>query len=350
MREPVQTFTMGFDDPGHDERPYARAVAERIGTTHREELVEPEALAILPELVEHYGEPFADSSALATYYVSRLAARHVKMVLSGDGGDENFAGYPTYPWALQTIAKRGPSGPYRRVRHAVANAARAVGLWPEVPWSTDDTQIWRGIVAYFPDAERTKLWRPAFRDLVEASRAWFDAAYASVRAPDVCSRLQKLDIEMYLPFDILTKVDIASMCHGLEVRVPLLDHRLMELVATMPSRLKLRVLNRRQPAEEGGSEGKHILKRLGERYLGNGTLRRRKQGFSVPLGEWFRGPLRCELSERLGPKDSAVSAYLDPEYVTRLIEANDEDGRQGFRIWALLFLNEWLDRNRSRLS
>jgi asparagine synthase (glutamine-hydrolysing) len=346
LRQPVKTFTIGFDETAFNEAPFARAVAQRLGTEHHEEYVRPDALGVLPELVEHYGEPFADSSALPTYYVSKLAGRHVKMVLSGDGGDENFAGYPSYPTVISTVKRLQATGAYRRGRHAVANLGRRLGIWPRLPWSNDRGEIWRRTVAYFVDEERIRMWRPEYRHLVEESRGWFASTWARTRTSELCSRLQKTDIETYLPFDILTKVDIASMCHGLEVRVPLLDHVLMELVASIPARLKLRALRPEGPGSGQAFESKYLLRRIARQHVGDDCLDRPKQGFALPLGEWFQQPLRSVIAERLAHETSPIAEFLELAQVRRLVAENDQAPLQGSRLWALLCLAEWLGSNR----
>ncbi len=350
LSEPVETFTIGFEEAESDESPHAAAAARRLGTKHRALVVKPDALGVLPELVEHYGEPFGDSSAIPTYYVSRLASQHVKMVLSGDGGDENFAGYSTYARVIQTQRERTPRGLAKRSRHAVANVARSLGVWPQVPWPTDTANVWRETVAYFHDEQRARLWRPEFRHLVDGTRGWFENGWARTEAPDVCSRLQKLDIETYLPYDILTKVDVASMCHGLEVRVPLLDHVLMETVARMPADLKLRIDDADAPAAPNGSVGKYLLKRLAARHVDRATLDRPKQGFSLPIDAWFRGPLKPALEESVLGSRSRLREYLDPAAVRAIAEQHERGGRQGFRLWALLFLEAWLERHHARAA
>ena len=340
----VKTFSIGFDDPEFDERPHARAVAELLGTDHHDELLTHDELAILPALVDHYGEPFGDSSALPTYRVSRLAARHVKMVLSGDGGDESFAGYPSYEWLLDVQAKQIPLGPCRRLRHRLANLARGLGWWKRpIPRSHGPRELWFDATACFGEADRLRLWLPPYRGLVATTRDWFELAFERARAADLCSHLQKYDIQNYLPFDILTKVDIASMCHGLEVRVPLLDHLLLELAAQVPWDLKLR----RPDGMDRSTVRKYVLKRTAEKHLPTSVIHRQKRGFSVPLGAWFQGPARQEALERLTGGRTPLREFFDLSLVQELLARNDHTANEGHHLWNLVFLAEWMVRWRA---
>ena len=286
--------------------------------------------------MRHYGEPLADSSALPTYYVSRLASRHVKMVLSGDGGDENFAGYATYQNVLWE--HRPPRGRLASARFALGSVARALGLRPPLP---RPEETWFDSVAYFGEGLRSRLWRPEYRTSAAASRRWFRRCMDRAPATDVCSRFQYVDFQTYLPNDILTKVDIASMCHGLEVRVPLLDHQLVELVAQIPWTLKLHAEPDGSDPEWPAHTTKYLLKKLAEHYLPRQVLHRPKQGFSIPLGEWIRDLGRDVLRDRLqGP----LTEWLDPQTTGQLIEEHHTGADHGPRLWSLLVLAEWLNQ------
>ncbi len=334
MNQPVKTFSIRFDSEEYDESPYARQVAGLFRTDHHEEVVRPDSIGILPRLVRHYGEPFADSSAVPTYYVSEMASRQVKMVLSGDGGDENFAGYPSYPHALGQIPP--PEGIYRRLKFSVGNRLRAAGLLPPLRWPAEH---WYRGMSCFPDTERERLWRPEFRGKFDGARAWFDDHFRATTNADLCSQYQHLDLLSYLPYDILTKVDVASMCHGLEVRVPLLDHKFMEFVAEIPSNLKLKRAASTAPEE---ATGKYLLKRNGERFFPKDFLHRRKRGFEVPIRTWFADTMRNNLEDRLLDRQGPLSDYFELEQVRKLIEEHAGGGAHHPRLWALLFLDEWL--------
>ena len=336
LDRPVKTFSIGFEHDSYDETRYAREVSRRFGTEHHEEIVRPDALECLPALARHYGEPFADSSAIPTYYVSRLARRHVPMVLSGDGGDENFAGYSTY--AALAHAVRTPGDPVGRARHAAGNLLRRAGLRPALPRAED---IWFGGMGYFDASQRKLLWRAEHREVMAASRGWFDEQMGALPAGDLVTRFQAFDIAAYLPYDILTKVDVASMCHGLEVRVPLLDHEFMELAARVPPELKLRF----HSDDRSASTGKYLLKRNAEGFLPKDLIYRPKKGFAVPVSEWFRGPLAGVLESMLDDSSPGLGGWFDVSYVRGLLGEHRAGRDHGWRLWSLTFLGEWLRQN-----
>jgi asparagine synthase (glutamine-hydrolysing) len=341
----VQTFSVTFDNPRFDEGHYAREAATRLGTRHFEERIRPDALEMLPTLVRHYGEPFADSSAIPTYFVSRLAAQHVKCALSGDGGDENFAGYSSYASTLWQ--HRPPRGAYRRMRHQLAGWMRQAGLKRPVP-SPDDT--WYEDIAYFRTDARNCLWRDEYRGLQEETRAWFDEQMIDAPEGRRLSRFQHFDIHNYLPGDILAKVDVASMAHGLEVRVPLLDHVFMELAAKVPEELKLHhssdgcMAGGRAHAAPLEMTGKYLLKRLAERFYPAAFVHRPKQGFSIPVGEWFASDLRHGIEERLLDPGTPLAEYFHTSFVQELLAEHAQGMDHGWRLWSLLFLTEWFDQ------
>jgi len=310
-------------------------VAESLGTIHTERHVRPDAVAILPRLVSHYGEPFGDSSAIPTYYVSETAARDVKMVLSGDGGDEVFAGYPSY--AGMAITFPPAVGAYRRLRFAAGNIARAIGLRPGLP-NPDDA--WFENVAYFGAERRRSLWRQDVRPSGDAVREWFNRHVASGGPKDIPRRYQRMDLLSYLPYDILTKVDIASMCHGLEVRVPLLDHVVLEAAASIPSSLKLRPHDPSDPRK--GFEGKYILKRLASRLIPEAAIWRPKRGFGIPIEQWINGPLSDCAETALSSNHTLLSNFFEPDEMRALLKDVRRRADGAGRVWSLMFLEEWL--------
>jgi asparagine synthase (glutamine-hydrolysing) len=292
-QSPVTTCSIAFTEEKYNEAAEARAFAGSIGARHFEEAVEPCAMDLIPKLAWHYDEPFADSSAVPTYYVSQVARRHVTVALSGDGGDENFAGYRRYKLALWEDALRShvPEGLRRTVFGPLGRAYPKLGWAPRVfrAKSTFQSLAQSPIEGYFqgvsccpPDLKRRLLGGDVLRAL-----NGYDSCdvlrehYARAGKADPLSRLQYVDMKTYLPDDILTKVDRASMANSLEVRCPLLDHRLMELVARIPSGLKL---------HQG--QGKYIFKHALETVLPRAVLTRAKRGFAVPVAEWFRGELK----------------------------------------------------------
>lgn len=351
LQDPVKAFCIGHADKAYDERNWAAEAASIAGADYYEEVIEPDGLSLLPELVRHYGEPFADSSAIPTWYVSRLARRHVKMVLSGDGGDELFAGYHAYAAVL--CAHRKPASLPKRLKHMIANGARRAGLWPQIASAADSKFARTGVM---PEDQRRGLWRPEYQSLIPETRRQFDQHFAAVSGNELLNSLQAYDVETYIPFDNLTKVDIASMYHGLEVRVPLLDHVFMETAAQVPPELKLR------PNAGNGNgrletlwsptdvTGKHLLKRNAKRFFPHEFLHREKRGFEVPIRNWFAGPHRTELQNRLTGPESNIAEYFSPEAVSELVRESGRDKVAAWRAWSLLVMDEWMSQRNECLS
>jgi len=340
--EPVRTFSIGFPVPEYDETRYARLVAETFGTVHEEFRVEPDAIEILPRLVWHFDEPFADSSAVPTWYVSQLTRRHVTVALTGDGGDELFAGYPRYQAVrLARWFDRLP---------AVVRRTIAGRFWQKLPASPRQKCIrrrWKRFVealnypaprrylewiAIFNEARRGELYTEEFiATLPEADPLEFLAAAFARCRRDPITTASLADLVTYLPCDLMTKVDVASMAHGLECRQPFLDHRVVELAARMPRKLKFR-----------RGRGKRILLETFADLLPEPIRRRPKMGFGVPLDHWFRDELKDFAREVLLDRQTQQRGFFRPEVVTRLLD----DHRQGrfdhsYRLWALLILELW---------
>ncbi|MDO8475185.1 MAG: asparagine synthase (glutamine-hydrolyzing) [Candidatus Rokubacteria bacterium] len=341
---PIRTFSIGFDEADFDELRFARQVAARYGTDHYELVVKPNALDVLPKLAWHFDEPFADSSAIPTYYVSKITREHVTVALSGDGGDENFAGYRRYARAL-ALHERLDSGP-ARLAHPLCRLASALlptGA-PGQAWAgllgAEPLERYFRLVTYQRHETLRRLLSDELADLARsaADPAVFSRLAAEAGAPDYVSALQHIDIATYLPDDILTKVDRTSMAVSLESRVPLLDHRLMELVATIPSGLKLR---------EG--TGKYLLKRAMANDLPPEILTRKKMGFGVPLGAWFRRELHDMTRDvLLGPQARQRGIFRTSE-VEALMATHDAGRRDcSARLWSLicfeLWMRQWVDR------
>jgi len=337
---PVKTFSVGFEDEDYSELPYARQVAARYGTDHHEFVVKPDATEILPRVVEHYGEPFADSSALPTWYLARLTRQHVTVALNGDGGDELFAGYDRYrALAAYRLLARLPAGGGL----APAIAARAAGMalparvrrLLAASSSTPEESYARTVSVFAPEEAR-RLYTPEMIARTKEVDPYdgLRRAFAASDASDLLGRTLHVDTLTYLPYDLLVKVDIATMAHGLEARSPLLDHLLVEFAARLPSRLKLR-----------GRHGKHVLRRAVADLLPGPILRRRKAGFGVPIGRWFRGELRGYLEDVLLSPAALGRGFFDPAAVRALVRSHVPGLRdRSAQLWALLMLELWCRR------
>jgi asparagine synthase (glutamine-hydrolysing) len=339
LSQPVKTFTIGFDEAAYDERDQARAVADTIGSDHRCEVVYVDKYDVLDDLIDrlarHYGEPFADSSAIPTYCVSAMARSQVKMVLSGDGGDELFAGYNTYPNILRAVAP--PSSWWRRFRSQPFNGdgLRERALAPPGPAALAE---YGRFYAYFDDERRAALYRPEVRETVtrEDHHALYRQTFGESGGADCLSALQYLDIKTYLPHDILAKVDVASMYSSLEVRVPLLDHHVVELAARIPPEMKLF-------APDGTLQQKYLLKKYVNRLLPGDAFTRPKQGFGVPIDRWFGGDLYTRVHQRLTESGTILSRLFDPAAVRSLVATPAAAQANAPRVWSLLFLRAWSD-------
>ena len=340
---PVRTFSIGFPVRQYDETGYARAAAEHFGTVHEEFRVEPSAVEILPKLVWHYDEPFADSSAVPTWYVSQLTRQHVTVALTGDGGDELFAGYPRYQavWLAQWCdrlpgwARRLLAGRYWQRLPASPRQKCVRRRWKRFvePLHEPPVQRYLEWIAIFNEARRSQLYTDDFRAaLTESDPLQFLAqGFARSSRRDPVTSTSLTDLVTYLPCDLMTKVDIASMAHGLECRQPFLDHRVVELAAGMPLRLKFR-----------GGRGKRILLRTFADLLPAPIRRRGKMGFGVPLDHWFRNEVKGFAREVLLERRTLGRGYFRPEVVRQMLE-DHQGGRfdHSNRLWALLFLELW---------
>ena len=342
--EPVNTCAIGFNDRAYDETEYANEVAKRYGTRHFREVVESDDYGLIDTLARLYDEPYADSSALPTYRVCELARKHVTVALSGDGGDENFAGYRRYRYAMaeQRVRSMLPAS----LRKPVFGFLGTV--YPKADWAprvfrakTTFEALARDLVegyyhgvAKMPDRVRARLFSDSFKrglngySAIEVMREHAKASPTD----DPLSMLQYLDMKTWLPGDILTKVDRASMAHALEVRVPLLDHEFVEWASGVPASLKLH-----------GSEGKYLLKKSLEPHLSQDVLYRPKMGFSIPLAAWFRGPLRDRVRAALLSPLLADTGIFNMAFLREMVE-NHQSGRSDYSvpIWSLLMFEAFL--------
>ncbi len=339
---PVKTFSIGFEHPDFDESEHARAVALRYRTDHHERTVDPNDFALVDRLAAIYDEPFGDSSAMPTYRVSALARQRVTVALSGDGGDELFGGYRRYLWhhreerlrRLMPAALRRPLfGLLGRVYPKLDRAPRilrAKHTFQEL--AVDAAEGYFLSVSVLDDGLRRALYGPGLRRELQGYHA-IEVLRGHLAAADTDHPLlaaQYADLKTYLAGDILTKVDRASMAHSLEVRVPLLDHEFVEWSAGLPADLKLR-----------GGAGKYLLKRALPPYLPAELLHRPKQGFSAPIGAWFRGPLAGRLRAALaGP---AMAHHFDTAFLARLVDQHTAGARDhGAVLWSLLMFESFL--------
>ncbi len=342
LDEPVKTFTIGFEEESYDERSYAQQVADHVGSDHHLEVVRPEGLELLNDLLfrlaRHYGEPFADSSAVPTYFVSRLARRHVTMVLSGDGGDELFAGYNTYPNILNAVTAR--PGRWRKLMRLLGrdDAGGLLERCREAP-SEEAIRFYGVYYAYFQDEMRAGLYRPETAELVQEGDLsdLYPDIFFGCGAKECLAALQYLDLKTYLCGDILTKVDIASMMNSLEVRVPLLDHKVVELAARVPARLKLFT------GKDGTLFQKYLLKKHAQSLYPPNTFERPKRGFGVPIDSWFGGALYEEVKARLMREDGLLHRLFEIERLRELMASPQVARNNSARIWALLALQAWAD-------
>ena len=342
--EPVNTCSIAFADPAFNEAEFAKTVAERYHTNHHVEMVESEDFDLIDTLACLYDEPYADSSAIPTYRVCELARKHVTVALSGDGGDETFGGYRRYRLHLMEERMRSMLSP--TIRQPLF---RLLGrVYPKADWAprvfraktTFEGMARSSVEAYFHsvsilrDPMREQLFSNKFKTELAGYSAQevFQYHAGRVSTDDPLALIQYLDLKTYLVGDINTKVDRASMAHALEVREPLMDHEIVEWLATLPSSFKVR-----------GQEGKYLLKKAMEPLLPPDILYRKKMGFSVPLARWFRGPLKERVRQAvLGPRLSATG-WFNRDYLQHLVDAHQSGDRDySAPLWTLLMFEAFL--------
>ena len=344
--ERVKTFSIGFEEQDFSELHHARRVAEHVGADHHEFIVRPDAVEILPMLVDHYGEPYADSSAVPTYYVARETRKHVTVALNGDGGDESFAGYERY------IAM-GLTEKYRKIPSFVRESLirEAVNMLPTDPTRRSKIKSAQRLLAVvgrpkaarymhwmstFNDDLKEPLYTDSFRQQTKDANAtgllehWFKRA----NGIGVVDTMLLTDQMTYLPNDLLVKVDIATMAVSLEARSPFLDHHVIEFAASLPQNLKLRRLT-----------GKYLLKKVLRKLVPNENLTRRKMGFGVPIGHWLRGNMQPFLREVILSEKALGRGLFKPEAVKQLVELHVRAERDySHQLWTLLMLELWFNR------
>ena len=333
---PVRTFSIGFEESSFDELEHARTVARRFGTRHHEFVVKPDALEIIDRLIAHFDEPFGDSSAIPTWYVSEIARQHVTVVLSGDGGDELFGGYERYrphPRIEQFDRLPLPG------RHRLAGAAwrhwprhwRGRNFLRHVALGPEDRYL--DAIGFYQEDEKRELYGDAFQDArgpvapETLARELFDRDL-----PSWASRMMRFDFRTYLPEDVLTKVDRMSMAHSIESRVPLLDTSVIELAASLPAEWKI------TPWRQ-----KHIFKEAVSDLLPPSILDRPKQGFGVPVGHWFRRGMSDLFADTLLSPRARARGFFRPSRIERLVGEHRRGTRDhALRLWLLVVLELWM--------
>jgi asparagine synthase (glutamine-hydrolysing) len=341
---PVKTFSIGFTDPDYDERHHARQVAERFGTDHHELVLEPGALEIIDDLAWFLDEPFGDPSAIPTYMVSKLAAEHVTVALSGDGGDELFAGYDKYRVEARERGYGRLPAPLRRMLGRIGatmpEGMKGRNFLRHIALDGVDRYL-DASVLFKADQMRKLFQRDAFERLAACDPLREASQRLAAANGDWLSVLQYRDLTHYLPLDILTKVDRMSMAHSLETRVPLLDHKVVEFAATIPPALQLH-----------GDTTKHIFKRAMRGILPDAIIDRPKHGFAVPLERWFRGRLESVVQDLLLSPRCRERGIFNPRYIEQLLAMHERGRNLDFQLWTLMSFELWcrtfLDRAAGR--
>lgn len=334
--QPVKTFSIGFREQDHDETRYARCVARQFGTDHRELILEPDITSLMDDLAWNLDEPFGDPSAIPTYMLSKLAAEDVTVVLSGDGGDELFAGYDKYVVESRERRYQSLAAPIRVLLRYIAAAMPegATGRNFLRHFSLVGNARYLDALTFFRPEEQQQLFQPGIAAQIRHDDAW-QGAYAVLNNTKGhwLSVLQHFDLQRYLPLDILTKVDRMSMAHSLEARVPLLDHKLVEFAAAIPPEFKLR-----------NGTTKYIFKQAMRGILPDEVIDRPKQGFAVPLGHWFRGQLSGFVREHLLSSHSRQRGIFNTAYIERLIALHESGRPLDLQLWTLLSFEFWCRR------
>lgn len=343
---PVKTFSIGFEEQDFSELKYARAVAEHVGAEYNEFVVRPNAVEVLPTLIDHYGEPYADSSAIPTYYVSKETRKHVTVALNGDGGDESFGGYERYaamqaaeiyqrfPAALRRVFVEMPVGvlPSSELKRTRIRDAQRFIMAANLPRSERYYYWMSGI----KDSMKSELYTDDFKKRFNGSRPFhfIDQWYKHAKGSGLLDSTLLADQMTYLPNDLLVKVDIASMANSLEARSPFLDHKVIEFAATLPENLKMKRF-----------QTKYLLKKVAASLVPREVIYRQKMGFGVPIGKWFRGEMRDFVHSVLLSEQAMKRGITDPDVVARWIQEHETaTADHTHRIWGLLMLELWFQR------
>ncbi len=345
LSEPVRTFSIGFSEKDFDETHFARMVADKIGSQHQQFEVAPDALQVLDQLAYHFDEPFGDSSAIPTWYLSELTRKQVTVALSGDGGDELFMGYPRYAalWLSEATKSWNPFSkllqgkwlqglPVSDRRNSIVRKLKRYGE----ALGQSPVRRYMNWIQIFGEASRIELYRDDFvEQLPNRDPVYFiEEAWGRLGKRDLLSKASLGDLQTYLPCDLMTKVDIASMAHSLEVRQPFLDYRLVEWAAALPPELKFRHM-----------KGKRLLRDAFQGLIPDPIWTRPKMGFGVPIAKWFKGPLREKTESLLLSSDARCHQYLRSDAIKGLVERHmSGTSNEAYRLWSLLMLEAWLRR------
>lgn len=339
-KEPVKTFSIGFEEKEYDETKFARLVAKKYQTDHHEFIVKPSAIEVLPKIVYHYEEPYADSSALPTWYLAQMTRNYVTVALNGDGGDENFAGYTRYnAYQIYFLLKKLPVKKLWQKLSEILYRLTKVKKFLTFSklfsfYQKEELSFYLRLIGYFMEEEKEKIYEPEFKNLIVNSRKENFLRDILEFAPkrNWLDKILYLEIHSYLPDDLLVKVDIASMAYSLEIRSPYLDHEFMELTAKIPANLKLRGFNK-----------KYIFKKLARKYLPNECIDRPKQGFGIPLDKWFKNELVDYFREIVLQNRKMQEIFQIKEIEKMLKEHQTGKINYGYKLWSLLTLAHWLE-------
>jgi asparagine synthase (glutamine-hydrolysing) len=341
--QPLETFSLGFEEQSYNELDYARIVAKAFNSKHHELVIKPNAVELISDLVHYFDEPFGDSSAIPVYWISKLAREHVKVALSGEGGDEVFAGYETYTaFKIAEIFKRLPAILVTRLIPSLIRrlpvSHRKVSFDYKAKRFIEGALLSPAMAHYcwkviFAEDAKAALYGKDTYGLIEPI-ALFRDIYEDCDSQDPLTKLQHVDLQLYLPDDILVKADRMSMANSLEIRVPFVDHRIVEFAAALPSWLKIRGLNK-----------KYILKRTMAPHLPRRILTGKKRGFNVPIPVWLRYELRELVHDTLSPRRIKESGFFNPEAVSALIREHEQMRADLSRnIWGLLVFMLWYEK------
>lgn len=330
----VKTFSIGFDEKDFDELKYARFISERFGTKHKELIVKPKALDVLPKLAWHYDQPFGDSSCIPTYYVSKMTRKYVTVALNGDGGDELFAGYERYKGVKLAHSLRYiPKGLLKIGHGAGYFSAYGRRFFGGLIRNRDIEGAYISWLNYFDGGDKKALYSDKIKSVLKESRAdiYFRNIVSESDAENPVEKIINTDIRSYLPEDLLIKIDIATMANSLEGRSPFLDHKVMEFVATIPLEYKLK-----------GLSSKYILKETFKEEIPLSFLNRKKRGFGVPVGRWFSNELKGFIRGMLLGERSLKKNLFSREYIKKLLDEHQRGRRDHtHRLYALLSFEMW---------